>query len=312
MSSKASSFEKTVRSLHSRSDACYSTLPSYRSKSYHDDLNQIARLSSSRATSIYDCHRNRYGNKWQTQSLSVHDLSQSDIWRESCNISSINAYAKHYSHHECSAREARLTSRNRFKARAVLKATRSRSVDRSPGSQSREQIRTSTLLDFPLPGLSRSMHDLSCSARSVPRFSITRENTTSRSIKSYHRDWRNVSTSSGDWMYDIMNKPDFYVRWLRQQREISSVSKPWSDSYPPTISGVNDDRYSLTGDRGINKQNRYETRYNFERKYVPPLFAGAMRGNFDIFSPKANCNEAFLHRQLLIRFISHFLLPSVV
>lgn len=296
MKSRVLSFDKLIRSSRTpsatfKSDLGYSSLLSFRSKSYHDELDRLSRPSISRGVSTLSNYRSSSIRDFFTSSLSAHDLSRSDILSvDGYNGTSINAYAKHYSHHESSIRESRLTSRNRFKTRTALRAARSHSAERSiytsPVRDATQYLRP---FDLSLPRMSRSLHDLTSRARSISRISVARDFATPLLSNSYHnfsirgnRHLNDLPTSSADWMYDIMNKPDFYLRRMKNLRESRSAPKRWSDSSHQSYYDGSDvtQRYNnTTGDRSIYKINRYDRNYGSNRNRIPSLFTSRMRGN---------------------------------
>lgn len=296
MKSSVPSMERLIRSsrtpsLMLKSDLGYSSLLSLRSKSYHDNLDNIIRPSFSRdISSTFNFSRSSSIRNLFSTSLSAHDLSRNDIsTTDRFNTTNINAYAKHYSHHDYSERESRLTSRNRFKARSAFRAARSRSADRTAyASPVRDAMSSFRSFDLSLPRISRSLHDLSSRARSISRMSAARDYVSPWLGNSYHnlsirteRPSNEIPTSSADWMYDIMNKPNFYLRKMRNLRESRSAPKRWTDTSSPSYYDGFDTtrRYGIppAGDRSIYKCNRLEL--NVERNRFSSLFASDIRGN---------------------------------
>lgn len=283
------------------SDYRSATPLSYRSKSYNSGLERSSWLSSS-----LDCSDSTWHSKLRSplksslsrgsSSYSVHDLSHSDLFESNYNSSSVNAYSKHYSHHDAVTRDSRLTSRNRFKSR-IPRSSRSRSANPldqhtnlrydsyvpSAHSYSRPSVR--------YPTFSRSLHDISSLNRSISRHSTpfhidtkpTRTTTWySRSLQELPQKFREhvtpIHLPAFDWSTSILNRPDYYLRALRNQRESCSSSRYHGHSYQH-VPGKIDDDFHRTLKRFRERYAKSKAPIDFERRHSPPVFTGKMRGN---------------------------------
>lgn len=172
----------------------YSPTPSlsYRSKSYHGDLNRLTPLTTL---------RDSLGSSRSYSRLpSYRDLSSSSSFDfNGFNASYVNAYSRHHSHHQVSAPRAQpINNRNRFRAR-MIRPIRSRSANPP------ERYRSPITRDYtPSPFTATSFSDFT----RKPIFSTRLTERTA------------IENSSIKLMCNVLG-PDSHVRWLKNRRELS-------------------------------------------------------------------------------------------
>lgn len=173
----------------------YSTSPSllsYRSKSYHGDLNRLPppttlhdSIGSSRSYDHFSSHRDL--------SSSTYDLNGA------FNASYVNSYSRHHSHHKVQPPQPpQLNNRNRFRAR-MIRPIRSRSANPP------ERYRSSAARDYtPSPFTASSHSDFT----RKPIFSTKLTERTA------------TENSSIKLMCNVLGV-DSHVRWLKNRRELA-------------------------------------------------------------------------------------------
>lgn len=206
---------------------------SYRSKSYHGDLNCIT-PSVFTGLSDYSSDLMKSDRSLSRLSRSAYNLNSNNNYR--CSLSSIpstsyvNAYSKHHNHHNHLIRipSQPINSRCRFQKRNAYKAYRSRSVN--PSNEMYDFSSSgyhSNTLRSSIPRISTSQ-DLYATAPSSRYSKSLSEIRVSQSRNTYDSIPRSSSTRNifDDSRYNnnILN-PDVYVRWLRNKREMDNFSK---------------------------------------------------------------------------------------
>lgn len=201
---------------------------SYRSKSYHGELNRIT-SSTYRGLSEYNNDLSRSERSQLCSSRSAYNINESyrNIYTNHSAIS-INAYSNHYNHHNFwtpSLTPQPLNNRFRFQKRNAYKAHRSRSayplVERydllSAGYQNsplQSRARVTASQDFQTNNWTKSLFDIHSSQATLrgnrpPLFRYS-------SVRSMFDDIAYVKS--------ILN-PDVYLRWLRSKRNMEDVTR---------------------------------------------------------------------------------------
>lgn len=218
-----SSADYNIKSCRSR----LSPAPSpYRSRSYQSDLNRLTPAPSSLTSQSIELSRSDRGRSYSALNLDRNYYAPS-------SISSINAYSRHYNHHNYSSRisstqnvatsfdsgiKSKMNSRSRFISRSTLKSCRSHSAnppsDRDSVSMLSSMARISTLSDIQAMRFSKSLSDL--------RATYSRISYSNDLTNSLLRD-RLPSRSSNGTDSNILN-PDIYLRWLKNKRDMEQYA----------------------------------------------------------------------------------------
>lgn len=204
---------------------------SHRSKSYHGDLNRVP-ASVFNGLSKYNSDLLGSHRSLLHYSHSTYNNLFNNNCRSTCSnysILSVNAYSKHYSHHNhwSNITSQPLNSRCRFHKRHVYKAYRSRSANPLNNDEydlSRKGCR-SAFLRSPSTQLTasrkshiwtKSMSDIHSSPSATVRLHY--------SVSSILPRYSSVRTmiDSSAYSKSILN-PDVYVRWLRSKRCMEDV-----------------------------------------------------------------------------------------
>lgn len=222
----------------------------YRSKSYQNDLNRLTPAPSSLASQSIEFSRSDRGRSYSALNLDRNYYAPS-------SISSINAYSRHYNHHNYSSRisstqnftttsfdsgiKSKMNSRSRFRSRSTFKSCRSHSAnppsDRDSVSMRSSMARISTLSDIQAMRFSKSLSDL--------RATYSRINYSNDLTNSLLRE-RLPSRSSNGTDSNILN-PDIYLRWLKNKRDLEQ------NAFSNDFSKYSSSRFD--SNRFINKYN---------------------------------------------------------
>lgn len=193
----------------------YSATPSlsYRSKSYHGDLNRLT---------PFTLHDTIGSTRSYSRLSNSRDLSSSTYDLSPSHASYINAYSRHHSHHHqrqtsLPRPQAQLNSRNRFRTR-ISQPVRSRSANPP------DRYRSSVVRDYtPRSFVAKSYNDIS---RKPLHSSSHSHSHSSRSV-----DRTAIENLSIKAMYDLLDV-ESYVRYLKSKRECSSLAR---DRYSENI-----------------------------------------------------------------------------
>lgn len=246
-----------------------SPVPPYRSRSYQSDLNRLTPAPS-------------------TLSIPSREFTKTDRSRSysalSVNLTSINAYSRHYNHHNFvpripstwqsltpsidSVARSKMNSRSRFRSRSTLKSYRSRSAN-PPDDGDNFSLRSSmahitTLSDIHSMRFSKSLSDL--------RATYSRINYSSDKAHSLLRD----SYASRNNTENYILKPDIYVRWLKNKRDMehNAFSKDFPQYSHHFYSNVGSARDTDLNSNDFQKySHRYDSNASSRRDKEPNAFS---------------------------------------
>lgn len=258
-----------------------------RSKSYHGDLNRIARsVLSGLGACSGDVFRS--DRSLLRPSRSVYNID--DRYRNSYTNHtslSVSAYSKHYNHHNhwSQGPSQSLNSRSRFQKRNAYKAYRSRSAN--PLIEGRYNSLNSgyhsTISRVPSTRTPAS-HDLHAHSLTKSLWDIRSSQILIRSrIGSPLCRYSSARTILDDPAYSksILN-PDVYVRWLRSKRDIENVAQRRNQSLYRFNDAIDSTKRRLCDDTYWSRSKNYSSYYG-QHYDKPPTFVQQIKGN-----PKRN------------------------
>lgn len=218
----------------------------YRSRSYQSDLNRLTPISISTTSNQSTIDLSRAD---RLRSYSALNLDRKH-YPSTSSVSSINAYSRHYSHHNYVSRppstqpwrnvtssidstiRSRASNYNRFRSRSTYKSYRSRSANPPDKRDNLSSVRSissvariPTLSDINSMRFSRSLSDL--------RATYSRINYSSDLTNSLLHE---RSSSSCNIPENNILNPDIYVRWLKNKRDMdfsTSSSLDFTTKYLP-------------------------------------------------------------------------------
>lgn len=216
---------------------------SYRSKSYHGELNRVT-SSTYHGLSEYNIDLSRNERLQLCSSRSAYNINESyrNLYSNYSAIS-VNAYSKHYNHHNFwtpSSTPQPLNNRYRFQKRNAYKAHRSRSAyplvqghnvlggGYQNNSLRLSRARITASQDFQSKSWTKSLFDIH-SSQATLRFN--------RPSLFRYSSARSIFDDPA-YAKSILN-PDVYLRWLRSQRNMEDVVRRCDSKYYDNDSIIN-------------------------------------------------------------------------
>lgn len=268
---------------------------SYRSKSYHGDLN---RIPYSTISSHFDDRRTDFCRSERSRSHSVTNLASNNMRHSLSSFPSsyVNTYSRHHSHHNHQVAHVpratiQINSRSRFHARTAYKTYRSRSANRHDErdySLSRS-IRASTPITYRAPPDTTISHYTSHDSLSSTKFS--KSLTDIRAIQSRINNEllrpllrESSSIRSIDHSSELANhilNPDIYVRWLKNKWDMEEYQRRQHSVSARSHTDDSIDQYVRTVKnryRGSSYPSRVKFSHDSLRYPQIPSFSKIIRG----------------------------------